>query len=242
MEAVVLAGGLGTRLSSRLHDCPKAMAPVAGRPFLEFLLDHLINSGCQRVLLSVGYLRQVIERAFGGSYRGVPIHYVIEEQPLGTGGAIRLALEHARESAVLVTNGDTFADVDPSEVLAAHAAGKSPLTMAVTHVEDMGRYGGVIVKGGSVAGFIEKGQRGPGWINAGTYVVDRDLAWPKELQSRFSFETDFLTPYVTQVRPTAYSFSGYFLDIGIPEDLDRAQLELAKRAAQSTSGAAGDQG
>ncbi len=236
MEAVVLAGGFGTRLSSRLGQCPKVMAPIAGRPFLEFLLDRLIDSGCQRVLLSVGHLRNMIEEAFGGDYRGVPIHYVIETTPLGTGGAIRLALESASEPSVLITNGDTYLDVDLRAILAAHRSGGRPLTMAITHVPDIGRYGGVVVENGLVTGFIEKGQRGPGWINAGAYVLDREFPWPKDLTSRFSFEAEILTPCIADLRPTAFSFTGFFLDIGIPEDLDRAQVELP-RAAHGSSGA-----
>ena len=239
MEVVVLAGGLGTRLSSRLGDCPKAMAPIAGRPFLEFLLDRLIDSGCKRVLLSVGHRHQVIEQAFGGHYRGIPVDYVIETTPLGTGGAIRLALQHAKEYSVLITNGDTYIDADLSALFAAHRAWHRPLTMAVTHVEDMGRYGGVVVENGSVTGFIEKGRMGPGWINAGAYVLDRDFVWPKDLPPHFSFEAGFLAPYIADLCPTAYSFTGYFLDIGIPEDLDLAQIELPKSAAQGHGSGSG---
>jgi len=235
MEAIVLAGGLGTRISSRLGDCPKAMAPVGGRPFLEFLLDRLIDSGCQRVLLSVGHLRHVIEQTFGGVYRGIALQYVIEESPLGTGGAIKRALEYAHDAAVLVANGDTYADGDVTALFDAHCAGKRPLTMAITHVEDMGRYGGVVVEDGAVTGFIEKGRKGPGWINAGTYVFDREFPWPLDLPPRFSFETDLLTPHIAGLRPRAFSFSGYFLDIGVPEDLDRAQIELPKSSARPSS-------
>jgi D-glycero-alpha-D-manno-heptose 1-phosphate guanylyltransferase len=210
------------------------MAPVAGRPFLEILLDRLIDSGCERVLLSVGYLRHLIQQAFDADYRGIPIHYVIEETPLGTGGAIRLALEHTTEASVLVINGDTYADADFLALLTVHREGKHPMTMAVTHVEDVGRYGGVVVENGVVSGFTEKGLTGPGWINAGAYVLDREFPWPAELPSRFSFETDFLAPCIAEFHPNAYMFNGYFLDIGIPEDLDRAQIELAKLAVQAS--------
>src|SRR6516164_3521196 len=102
MEAIILAGGLGTRLSSRLTGVPKSMAPIEGRPFLDILLNQLVDAGCARVLLSVGYQRQVILDTFQDSYRGVPLYYVIEEAPLGTGGAIRLALPHVEEASALV--------------------------------------------------------------------------------------------------------------------------------------------
>src|ERR1700749_5301445 len=112
MEAVILAGGLGTRINSRLKDLPKSMAPVGGRPFLALLLDQLFAAGSARVLLSVGYLRRAILETFGDSYRGMPLKYVIEEKPLGTGGAMRLALSQTQEHATLVLNGDTYVDID----------------------------------------------------------------------------------------------------------------------------------
>lgn len=229
MEAVILAGGLGTRLSSRLKDLPKCMAPVAGRPFLEILLDQLIDAGCKRVIMSVGHLRYLIIEAFRTRYRGVPLKYVVEETPLGTGGAICLALQHAEESSVLILNGDSYLDVDFSAILAHHVSGGRPMTMAVTQVEDTARYGGVVIDDEQVAKFIEKGRKGPGWINAGIYVLRRDFPWPEQMSSPFSFETDVLVPFLNRIRPTAFACEGYFLDIGIPEDLDRAQVELAAR-------------
>lgn len=226
MEAIILAGGLGTRLGSRLANCPKAMAPIAGRPFLEILLDRLIDAGATRVILSVGHLREVILRAFAASYRGIALDYAIEETPLGTGGAIRKALQQAERSPVLVLNGDTYLDVDFAALHAAHIAAAQPMTMAVAKVENTARYGGVKVESGHIAGFIEKGLTGPGWINGGTYVLNRDFPWPQNLPPRFSFETDVLTPFVSSLCPAAFLCDGYFLDIGIPEDLDRAQAEL----------------
>jgi D-glycero-alpha-D-manno-heptose 1-phosphate guanylyltransferase len=226
MEAVILAGGLGTRLSSRLNDVPKSMAPVRGRPFLAFLLDRLATAGCARVILSVGHLRGAIVDKFRSNHHGMRLQYAIEETPLGTGGAIRLALSQASEESVLVLNGDTYVDLDPKAIAAHHELSLRPMTMAVTRVENAWRYGGVIVEGGRVAGFVEKGRVGPGWINAGVYVLDRQFPWPGNLPSRFSFETDLLGTSLDRILPSAFLHQGYFLDIGIPEDLDRAQIEL----------------
>lgn len=234
MEAIILAGGLGTRLRSRLTNLPKSMAPIGGIPFLEILLDRLIGSGCSRVVLSVGHLRQVIFHHFGSAYRGVPVHYVIEEAPLGTGGAIRLGLQHVQEPAVLVLNGDTYLDVDHSALLAQHLFNGCSITMAVIHVEEMSRYGGVVVDDGNVVGFIEKGRIGPGWINAGTYVLNRNFPWPERLPAQFSFETDVLVPFLDCLRPAAFRCEGHFLDIGVPDDLDRAQVELVARKFNRT--------
>lgn len=226
MEAIILAGGLGTRLSARLGGLPKSMAPIAGQPFLRILLDQLLNAGCSGVILSVGHLRGAISETFHENYRGLPLDYAIEETPLGTGGAIRFALQRATEDAVLVLNGDTYLDVDFSAVLRLQAAVSGPLTMAVTKVSDMGRYGGVVLEGDVVVRFIEKGQSGPGWINAGVYAIKKDFSWPENLPSRFSFETDVLAPFLKELRPTAFRCAGKFLDIGTPEDFDRAQMEL----------------
>ena len=234
MEAIVLAGGLGTRLASRLNQIPKSMAPVAGRPFLEILLDRLHAAGCRRVVLSVGHRRDVIIQRFQDRYRGLAIDYAVEESPLGTGGAIRLALEHAHEASVLALNGDTYLDVDLSAVFEFHRASGRPLTMAVVRVDDTARYGGVLVDNQHVTGFVEKGRAGPGWINGGLYVFERSFSWPGELPSRFSFETDVLVPHVVQIQSAAFLCEGYFLDIGVPEDFDRAQIELQGRISQDS--------
>ncbi len=228
MEAIVLAGGLGTRLASRLHGLPKPMAPIAGRPFLEILLTQLRRSGCTRVLLSVGHQHTVIQNHFGASFNGIEIDYVVESAPLGTGGAIRLALAEAREESVLVLNGDTFLDADYADLLRFHQSEGAAVTLAVVHCDDVSRYGGVTIEDQHIVRFEEKGRSGPGIISAGTYVLARNLAWPSALPEKFSIERDFFVPEVARLRPAAYKVGGFFLDIGIPEDLDRAQAELAQ--------------
>ena len=235
MEAIVLAGGLGTRLASRLKGLPKPMAPVAGRPFLQILLTQLRRSGCTRVVLSVGHLHSVIQDHFGAAFEAMAIDYVVESAPLGTGGAIRLALDQATEESVLVLNGDTFLDADYAAMMGFHADCGAPATLAVVHCEDVSRYGSVTIEGRRVVGFEEKGcpGQGPksGWISAGTYVLARNLAWPPALPEKFSIESDFFVPQVARLRPAAFQVEGYFLDIGIPEDYDRAQTELARLIA-----------
>jgi D-glycero-alpha-D-manno-heptose 1-phosphate guanylyltransferase len=228
MEAIVLAGGLGTRLASRLNQTPKSMAPVGGRPFLEILLNQLVAAGCSRIILSVGHLRDVILQHFQNRYRGVPIDYAIEESPLGTGGAIRLALGQAHESSVLVVNGDTYLEADISVLSRFHRSSRRPLTMAVVRVENIARYGGVLIEDHIISGFFEKGRTGPGWISGGLYAIEKSFLWHADLQAPFSFETDVLVPFLFEIRPAAFHCEGYFLDIGIPEDFDRAQVELGR--------------
>jgi len=230
MEAIVLAGGLGTRLAARLSGMPKPMAPVAGRPFLEILLSQLQRAGCARAVLSVGHLHDVIQNHFGPEFRGMRVDYAIEDTPLGTGGALRAALREAEEKSVLVLNGDTFLDADYAAMLRFHEEENVALTIAITRRPDIARYGGVVVSGTGeglrVTGFQEKGRAGAGWINAGAYVIDRDFPWPPSLPEKFSFETDVLAPAIASLAPAAFPVGGFFLDIGIPEDLDRAQTEL----------------
>jgi D-glycero-alpha-D-manno-heptose 1-phosphate guanylyltransferase len=227
MEAIILAGGLGTRLASKLNGLPKAMAPVAGRPFLEILLCQLQRAGCAHVLLSVGHLHHIIEDRFGASFQGMPLDYVIEDVPLGTGGAIRASLSQATEESVLVLNGDTFLQTDYSAMLAFHADQGKAITLAIAHQPDIARYGGVLVREGRIAGFEEKGRSGPGWMNAGAYAIRRNVEWPLSLPEKFSFEVDYLMPEVAALSPAAWQADGFFIDIGIPADLERAQAELA---------------
>ncbi len=230
MEAIVLAGGMGARLAARLKGIPKPMAPVAGRPFLEILLRQLRRAGCARVVLSVGHLHTVIQHRFGASFHGMAVDYAVENQPLGTGGAIRLALAQASEPSALVLNGDTFLDADYAAMMRFHAHCGAPVTLAVVRRHDVGRYGSVRMQDGRVLAFEEKGHAGsaPGWISAGAYVLARNLEWPPALPQKFSIEFDFFVPEVARLRPAAFPVEGYFLDIGIPEDYDRAQTELAR--------------
>jgi D-glycero-alpha-D-manno-heptose 1-phosphate guanylyltransferase len=228
MEAIVLAGGFGTRLASRLNGVPKPMAPVDGRPFLEIVLNELKVAGFTRVLLSVGHLYQVIEGHFGESFDGMQLEYVIESIPLGTGGAIRAALEHATEETVFVINGDTFLKVDYKAMLALHKSRHANVTIAVTSQDDIGRYGEVVIAGDRIVGFREKGRSGPGWINGGVYALPSKMRWPEELPEVFSFETGFLVEAAGRLNFIAYETKGVFLDIGVPEDLDRAQTMFSR--------------
>jgi D-glycero-alpha-D-manno-heptose 1-phosphate guanylyltransferase len=226
VEAIILAGGFGTRLQSRLKGIPKPMAKVAGRPFLEILVDRLVDASLERVILSVGHLANVIQDHFGIAWRDVPVEYVVEDEPLGTGGAIRKAMEQVRGREAFVLNGDTWLDVGFSAMNEAHRRSGASITLALSQVQDMARYGGVELRDGKVMSFIEKGRTGPGWINGGVYVLSKDFAWPGNLPERFSFESDVLLPLLPLIPHAVFRSSGKFIDIGVPEDLDRAQGEF----------------
>jgi D-glycero-alpha-D-manno-heptose 1-phosphate guanylyltransferase len=220
---------LGTRLRSVVADLPKAMAPVAGRPFLAHLLDLLVDAGFASVVLAVGYRSEAIRQHFGERYRSLPLTYSVESQPIGTGGAIRLALRSATAHDVFAVNGDTFVEVDFRSMLEAHRRAEARMTVAVHEVADTARYGSLALEGNQIRGFLEKGRHGPGWINAGVYVVPRSLFEHARLPGAFSFESDFLVPGIDSLKPLAFPTRGLFIDIGVPDDYTRAQSLLATR-------------
>jgi D-glycero-alpha-D-manno-heptose 1-phosphate guanylyltransferase len=229
-QAIVLAGGLGTRLRSVVPDMPKPMAPVAGRPFLGWILDQLSEAGFERAVLAVGYKFEAIRKHFGDRYRGLALRYSVEETPLGTGGAIRLALDHITSSPVFVLNGDTYLDLDYPAMLANHLRTQATLSVAVCHVQDVSRYGTLDIDGGAIANFREKGGSGPGYINAGTYLLSAGLFEGIPAGEAFSFEQQLLAPRVREIQPRAYLSDGLFIDIGVPDDYGRAQQLFASRA------------
>jgi D-glycero-alpha-D-manno-heptose 1-phosphate guanylyltransferase len=229
LDAVVLAGGLGTRLRAEVPDVPKPLAPVAGRPFLAWVLDHLAAQGVRRAVLSVGARHGAIRESFGDRYGPVRLAYSVESRPLGTGGAVRAALAYCATDPVLVVNGDTLFAIDLWALLARHLRGGRSLTMALAPVADTARYGRVAVADGTVTAFEEKGVSGPGPINAGVYVLSAALFDGLLLPAAFSLEADLLAPHLAHLAPAAHEAEGYFIDIGVPEDYRRAGMELATR-------------
>ena len=219
-EAVVLAGGLGTRLRAVVSDVPKPLAPVAGRPFLYWLLDGLARQGVARVILATGHMGDVVRDALGERYAGMALVHAREETPLGTGGALFAALAHATEERAFVLNGDTWLGA-PLAPLAAEAPG-ADLVLAVRPVPDRARYGSVVVQGNRILGLEEKGPSGPGLVNAGVYVARRDLPSRRPMPAAFGLEAELLArPAGLDLR--AHRTEATFLDIGTPEDFARAQ-------------------
>lgn len=227
MEAIILAGGLGTRLRQTLPHLPKAMAPIQGRPFLEFVLWKLSNSGFSHVILSLGYMADVISAHFGTSYLGMHITNVIENAPLGTGGAIRLALEKSEDDHVYILNGDTFLDLEYLSLEADWQTHKS-IVIVGRETEEASRYGTLSIINERVIGFNEKGGIGKGKINAGCYILPRGVMEEVPLCAELSFEKDYLTHEVKKRIIHYHQTDCYFIDIGVPEDYVRAQFEMPK--------------
>jgi D-glycero-alpha-D-manno-heptose 1-phosphate guanylyltransferase len=228
MEAIVLAGGFGTRLRELVPDLPKPMAPIAGRPFLEILLCDLAVKGFDHVILSLGYKAEAISSYFGTHYAGLRIDSVVETEPLGTGGGVRLACELAKADHLYIFNGDTYLDLEAAAVEALWQRSQNPVIVARS-VTDTTRYGRLLVDEGRVIGFTEKGVSGPGLINAGCCVLSRVQLNALPPAVPFSLEQDFLAPLVQRSPVEAFVTEGDFIDIGIPEDFHRAQTLLAGR-------------
>jgi NDP-sugar pyrophosphorylase family protein len=227
VKAIVLAGGLGTRLASVTGQIPKPMAPVRSRPFLEYLLDYLLEQGADGVVLAVSHQWEMIREHFGDVYRGIQLDYSVEDEPLGTGGAIRQALDTLPDNDVVVLNGDTLFRVDLDGLAATHRNGGVLLTIALKQVTDTGRFGRIEMSaGGVITGFLEKSSGGPGLINGGVYMLNRRLFTAFPMPARFSFEQDLVEPNIAAIQPRAFQSGAYFIDMGVPEDYARAQHEI----------------
>lgn len=226
-EAIVLAGGLGTRLRAELADLPKPLAPVAGRPFLTYVLDQLAANGMRRTILATGYLSNKIEAAIGQRWNGMDIAYSIEDAPLGTGGAIALAARRLQGANAHIANGDTFLRFDLRALEQAVSDTGSWMGMALAAVPDVGRYGSVDVLAGRVRSFREKGGQGRGLVNAGSYFVTPEAIAAFPQRAAFSFEESVLLPLAAAGKVAALAETSDFIDIGVPEDYRNAQRLLA---------------
>ena len=222
-EAIILVGGLGTRLRAVVGDVPKPLAPVAGRPFLTWVLDHLAGEGMRRVLLATGYMADRVEATIGRRWSGMDVVYSVEDEPLGTGGAVRLAAARLLGDAAHVLNGDTFLCYSPSSLERATLATGALAGVALAKVDDVSRYGAVKIADDKVSEFCEKGGQGPGLINAGSYFLTAAALADLPAQRAFSLETGFLHPQAEAGRLAAFVETSGFIDIGVPADYARAQ-------------------
>jgi D-glycero-alpha-D-manno-heptose 1-phosphate guanylyltransferase len=226
MEAIILAGGLGTRLRSAVPDLPKCMAPVNGKPFLFYVINFLQKQGISTFILSLGYKSEVIIDYCNTNFATLDIQYVIEAEPLGTGGAIQLACEKAVGNTVVATNGDTLFMVELAALLQFHKNQHANCTLALKPMQHFDRYGVVeLTTNGSISSFKEKMFYTEGLINGGLYVLEKSALKAAALPEKFSFEKDFLEKQY-QLNMYGMPQDGYFIDIGIPEDFERAQTEL----------------
>ena len=229
--AIILAGGFGTRLQSVVKDLPKPMAPVNGKPFLEYVLKYCASNGITKCILSVGYKAETVQNYFGDKFLNIDLKYCVEEKPLGTGGAIKASMKIADSEEVLILNGDTFFDVPVFEMYLLHKKNNSDLSIALKPMKNFDRYGIVIIeKDFFISGFEEKSFRTEGNINGGVYIANKKIMYHFPSLEIFSFEKDFLETKIGEVKMNGFVFDNYFIDIGIPKDYQKAQNEFIRFA------------
>jgi D-glycero-alpha-D-manno-heptose 1-phosphate guanylyltransferase len=227
MEAIILAGGLGTRLQGVIGTLPKCMAKVDGIPFLAYLFEYLKRQNCARVVLSLGYKHEVITEWL--SSRDVPfdVSVAVEHEPMGTGGGILFAMQQASADDVLVLNGDTMFNVELHELMAFHKSKGAIATLALKEMRQFSRYGIVnLDRDAVITSFEEKQYREEGLINGGVYVLNRTTFIRKQLSDRFSMEKDYFEKYVAEGSFYGMASKGYFIDIGVPDDYQKAQHDF----------------
>lgn len=228
-EAIILAGGFGTRLQAVVSDVPKPMAPINNEPFLNYVFDYLLHYKIEHVVLSTGYLADKIFDYYKNEYRGIKISYTKEETPLGTGGGIRLAMTKCYTSDVLVLNGDSFFDVNITEHFSNHISKQSDCSLALRKVDNAARYGTILLGiENAIETFKEKDNiEQAGLINGGVYILNRNLYLSKTNEAvPFSIEKDFYEIRINELHIFGFEYDGYFIDIGIPEDYNKAQTDF----------------
>ncbi|MEO5675441.1 MAG: HAD-IIIA family hydrolase, partial [Chitinophagales bacterium] len=248
--AILLAGGFGTRLQSVIKDLPKPMADISGKPFLEYLFRYLQQQGIDKSILSVGYKWETIQDYFGDSCGSMKLEYSVEDEPLGTGGAILKAVQSSIEEEFFILNGDTFFNIDLHDFYSRFTAqnmetgGRPLLSLALKPMRDFDRYGAVQTSPEHrIISFEEKRFYDQGNINGGIYILHRELFTGMSVPLKFSIEKDLMEKYFAEMKFCGFSFEDYFIDIGIPEDYARAQRELPEMIqAQNSSFVPGKDG
>lgn len=234
--AVILAGGLGTRLRSIVSDLPKPLADVNGRPFITYLLDQLADAGLKRIVLCTGYMGEKIEAVLGHRWRSVQLIYSQEQTRLGTGGALRLAYPHIQSETALVMNGDSYCKADLLAFWKQHQLHPQDCTILLTKVQDVQRFGQVKLNSKKQAiQFEEKGKAsGFGLINAGIYLLKISEIKSIPEKQLFSLETDLLINLVTRGQLRGLVTQGMFIDIGLPESYAQAQSLLSSTQSDTS--------
>ena len=229
-QAIVLAGGLGTRLRGKVPELPKTLAPIAGRPFLAYLMEFFLSRGVYEFIFAVGYKKDLILEFLKTLPSTVQWQVSIESEPLGTGGAIRKACRLTGYEHSLILNGDSFFAIDPGMLSVQHGNTGADCTLALKHMAHADRYGLVTLNSESrISSFVEKKAQATGLINGGIYALRVDALLSQSLPEKFSFENDFLEKEFVKGKIFGQPQDGYFIDIGVPEDYERAQRELPEQ-------------
>ncbi len=228
-EAVILAGGLGTRLKSEVPDLPKCMAPVAGRPFIDHLIHFFLKAGIDTFVFALGYKSEHVISHLKDNWKDLKYNYTIETEPLGTGGAILLASTAIKGDDFFVFNGDTMFSIEPGQIIQVHQVNNAFITISLKPMKNFDRYGTVdITNDHKISGFREKSFCKEGLINGGIYLVNKTKLLSLHLPERFSFEKDVLEIQTKVGTVYGTIFDSYFIDIGIPEDFRKANSDFMR--------------
>jgi D-glycero-alpha-D-manno-heptose 1-phosphate guanylyltransferase len=226
-EVIILAGGIGSRLKSVVPELPKCLADVAGRPFLAYVLDSLISFQYTHFVFSLGYKSEYIIDFIAQNYPDLHATFAVEDEPLFTGGAIRLSLESCTADDVLIINADTYFGFDLAAFMEMHVQTNADLSIALKYMERFDRYGVVKFDADkNIKSFEEKKFQEFGYINCGYIYIKKHLLLDYPVNFPFSFEKDFLFENIDQLKMKAFVSEGYFIDIGIPEDFKRARVDF----------------
>jgi D-glycero-alpha-D-manno-heptose 1-phosphate guanylyltransferase len=226
MEAIILAGGMGTRLREVIADIPKPMAPVNNKPFLFYIFNWIKDYQVEKAILSVGKGAEKVMDYLHDSFNNIPVEYAIEEKSLGTGGAVRFALQKAKGEDILILNGDTYFPIDLNKFFLFHTENKNLFSVALKPMKNFSRYGSVEVFNNNILRFNEKKFCSDGLINGGIYLVNKDFIESRQLPEVFSLEHDILEKEAGSHKLKCMTFDDTFIDIGIPEDYRRAESIL----------------
>ena len=227
-EAIILAGGFGTRLKETVPDLPKCLAPVKSKPILHYIINYLIENGVDRIVFSLRYKSNLVIEFVKNNFGFIEYDFVVEKETLGTGGALALSLKNTKNDDVIVLNGDSIFKINLNNLYNFHHKTKSSFSIALKNISNPIRYGTVELNNkGKIIYFKEKDKTlSNGLINGGVYIVNKKFYLKNINNESFSLETDFLADDTDNKNIFGKIFNEYFIDIGIPEDYKRANIEL----------------
>lgn len=228
MKAIILCGGFGTRLGVLTKNTPKPILNIADRPFIFYILDHLIHCGIKEIILSVGFQSDKIIKLIGKDWKGCPVHYSIEDEPLGTGGAIKKAMIDFSLAETLVLNGDSYLDFDIKKLIEISTNKNIDIALILKELKNTSRYGTVVTnQKNQLISFEEKKEGKTGFINTGIYLINNRIFDRIDIEV-FSFEQDLMVPFCSSFNTLAIKTDAYFIDIGVPEDFENAQIAFKR--------------
>lgn len=227
-EAIILAGGLGTRLKDEVPDLPKCLAPVAGKPFLDFLIQYLLDQKVDHIIFALGVLHEKVTHHLTQAWPNLKYTISIENEPLGTGGAILWATKHVSSDTFFVVNGDTYFDVNLDDLTKTHTETQAKITLALKPMSHFDRYGSVVLENQIITHFNEKIYMEYGLINGGIYLLEKAYLTEHAPETKYSFEKAILEPSATQGIVSGCICDAYFIDIGIPEDYQKANQDFSR--------------